>query len=87
MLPASFRAGSSNAKEAAPRRELRMLGVLRCRPPEEIASAGSAQKPPCGVYRDCWERFANRPRREMPAGAPRRALPVDFFGDLWYDIS
>ena len=40
MLPAGFRIGSSNAKEAAPRRVLRMLGVLRQPPPEGIARGG-----------------------------------------------
>ncbi len=41
MLPAGFSIGSSHAKEAALRRVLRMLGELRCRPPEEIARPGS----------------------------------------------
>ena len=34
-----------------------------------------------GVYCECGECFANRPRRESPAGAPR---PVDFFGFMMY---
>ena len=66
----------------------RLLGVLRCRPPEGNASAGSAQKPPRGVQKRLLGVLRCRPQEEIAsAGSAQKPLPVDFFGDLWYDIS
>ena len=48
-----------------------------------VPGAAKPKKPPRGVYCEYWERFAHRPRRKMPARAPRpggkrrRGCPAD----------
>ena len=74
--------GSSNTKEAAPRRVFRMLGELRQPSPEGNASGRCPQgfsigrsdlteAAISGVYYEKWGSSAHRTRREMPAGAAR----------------
>ena len=73
VLSAGFRTGSNKAKEAAPRRLLRKLGVLRPPSPEGNARGSSPQKPrSAACNKENWERFAHRPRRKSAVGPADR---------------